>query len=173
MPHLQAHSTTLEEAEEDLRTGAAFAYLNHMEHGIYVLASNAPTWEERLDAVRGVVDIYNQLGEVERTLSTNMSVLRNDYPGISMVVVFRPLDVREIMQAAADGHPMPAGVTRFVIPGRVLRLNARLDTLRRPVSLEQKNEWLNELLTEKMAQIWRPLLSGTRCSSRRISIGIH
>jgi hypothetical protein len=47
---------------------------------------------------------------------------------------------------------MPAGVTRFVIPGRILRLNARLDTLRRPVSLEQKNEWLNELLIEKLAK---------------------
>ena len=47
---------------------------------------------------------------------------------------------------------MPAGVTRFVIPGRVLRLNARLDTLRRSASLTQKNEWLNELLTERLAR---------------------
>ncbi len=47
---------------------------------------------------------------------------------------------------------MPAGVTRFVIPGRVLRLNAHLDTLRRPASLAQKNKWLNEPLTERLAR---------------------
>ena len=152
IPHLQAHPATIEEAEEHLLTGAAFAYLNHVQRGIYVLDSDAPTWEERLDAVRKVVDVYNRLGQVERTLSTDMTLLRNDYPGLSMVVIFRPLDVREILQAAADGHPMPAGVTRFVIPGRVLRLNARLDTLRRPASLAQKNEWLNELLTERLAR---------------------
>ncbi len=150
--HLQAHCVTLDKAEEHLRTGTAFAYLNHLQRGIYVLESDAPTWEERLDAVRKVVDIYNRLGEVERTLSTDMTLLQNDYPTLSMVVIFRPLDVREILQAAADGHPMPAGVTRFVIPGRVLRLNARLDTLRRSASLTQKNEWLNELLTERLAR---------------------
>lgn len=152
IPHLQAHPTTVEEAEEHLHTGTAFAYLNHIQRGIYVLDSDAPTWEERLDAVREVVDVYNRLGQVERTLSTDMALLRNDYPDLSMAVVFRPLNVREILQAAADGHPMPAGVTRFVIPGRVLRLNARLDTLRRPVSLAQKNEWLNDLLTERLAR---------------------
>ena len=152
IPHLQARPTTIEEAEEHLHTGAAFAYLDHVRRGIYVLDSDASIWEERLDAVREVVDVYNRLGEVERTLATDMALLRNDYPSLSMAVVFRPLDVREILQAAADGHPMPAGVTRFVIPGRVLRLNARLDTLRRPVSLAQKNVWLNELLTERLAR---------------------
>ena len=149
--HLQAHSATQEEAEEHLRTGTAFAYLNHLQRGIYVLDSDAPTWEGRLDAVREVVDIYNRQGEVERTLTIDTSLLRNDYPDLSMVVVFRPLDVREILRASAGGHPMPAGVTRFVIPGRILRLNAPLSTLAQVGSLTEKNAWLDRFLTAKMA----------------------
>lgn len=152
IPHLHVRPSTLEEAEEHLQNGAAFAYINHLTRGIYVLDSDAPTWQQRLDAVRAVVDIYNRLGEVERTLANDMTRLRNDFPGLTMTVTFRPLDTKEVLQAAAHGHPMPAGVTRFVIPGRILRLNLALEDLRRPGSLEEKNAWLQAWLHERMAR---------------------
>jgi len=43
-------------------------------------------------------------------------------------------------------------LTRFVIPGRVLRLNADLRRLRRAESLADKRLWLNNLLTSKLAR---------------------
>lgn len=152
IPHLHVRASTLEEAEAHLHSGAAFAFLNHLSRGIYLLDSDAPTWLERLDAVREVVDLYNRMGEVERTLVNDMTRLRNDFPGLTMTVTFRPLDTKEVLQAAAHGHPMPAGVTRFVIPGRILRLNLSLEDLRRPGSLEEKNVWLQAWLHERMAR---------------------
>ena len=40
---------------------------------------------------------------------------------------------------------------RFVIPGRVLRLHVPLDMLRSDDSLDDKNDWLDQLIQEKLA----------------------
>ena len=45
---------------------------------------------------------------------------------------------------------LPAGITRFIIPGRVLRLNADLKYLKSDKSLAEKNEWLRQLILEKL-----------------------
>jgi hypothetical protein len=46
---------------------------------------------------------------------------------------------------------LPAGITRFIIPGRVLRLNADLSYLKSDETLIRKNELLRELVLEKLA----------------------
>ncbi len=57
------------------------------------------------------------------------------------------------MQATvSSGRFFPAGITRFLIPGRVLRLNADLDYLKSGNSLQEKNRWLHEILKEKQLQ---------------------
>lgn len=152
IPHLHVQPATQEEAETRLLKGKALSYLHHPKRGFFVLEVDAPTWLEQLDVVRAVVDIYSNLGDVERTLMTEISRVQHDFPDLAMSVVFRPLEIKEILQAASYGHPMPAGVTRFVILGRILRLNAPLAELKKSGPLAEKNRWLQRLLTHKLAR---------------------
>ncbi|NOZ71874.1 MAG: hypothetical protein GXP38_08165 [Chloroflexi bacterium] len=152
IPHLHVEEVTQEEAETRLLKGSALSYIHHPTRGFIALQVEAPTWLEQLDVIRDIVDVYSRLGNVERTLVTDISRLQHDFPDLTMSVVFRPLEIKEILQAASYGHPMPAGVTRFVVLGRILRLNAPLDELKKPGSLSEKNRWLQRLLTHKLAR---------------------
>ncbi len=152
IPHFTLRPTSLAMAQERLKKGLALAYLQHRRGDTYLMESDAGTWFEQLDAIREAVDTYARLGEVERTLNMDLERLSYDFPDLNMLVVFRPLNLHEILQAASHGHPMPAGVTRFVIPGRVLRLNLPLDLMLEPGDLESKNERLHQFLAEKMAR---------------------
>ena len=152
IPHLTLTPSDLKTAQERLQQGRILAYLQRVDGGVYQLASDAPTWFEQIDAIRAAVDAYARLGEVERTLNTDLQRLAYDFPSLSLIAVFRPWNLLEILQAAAHGHPMPAGVTRFVIPGRVLRLNAPLSMMAGDRSLEEKTARLREFIAEKMAR---------------------
>ena len=58
--------------------------------------------------------------------------------------------VEQVMQATQLGNRrFPAGITRFLIPGRVLNLNADLAVLRSDQSLPEKNRWLHAMLQER------------------------
>jgi hypothetical protein len=59
--------------------------------------------------------------------------------------------VEQVLQIARNGQLLPSGITRFIIPGRVLRLNADLAYLQSDNSLEEKNAWLDELVDSKLS----------------------
>jgi len=152
MDHVALRPVSEDQAKERLQKGLALAYIRHLERGVFLLESDATTWLQQLDAVRTAVNTYAAAGEVERTLNTDLQRLRYDFPNLSMLTVFRPLGIHEILQAAAHGHPMPAGVTRFVIPGRILHLNAPLDMMASEQSIEEKTRWLRNFIADKMSR---------------------
>ena len=60
--------------------------------------------------------------------------------------------MQEILDSAINYKLLPAGVTRCLIANRVLGLTIPLTVLFSNKSLTQKNEWLNEAITEKFHQ---------------------
>jgi phosphoglycerate dehydrogenase-like enzyme len=103
----------------------------------------------RFDALTEVVDAYLPEAVVSRVADTDLRRLRAWYPDLAALVEFPEFTVSQVLAAARSGRVLPAGVTRFLIPGRVLRLNVPLDWLREPTSLEEKNRRLHDLLAEK------------------------
>ncbi len=57
----------------------------------------------------------------------------------------------QVLQTADAGHVMPAGITRFIIPGRVMRLNADFEYLKSDIDINEKNRWLYDLVMEKLS----------------------
>jgi hypothetical protein len=45
---------------------------------------------------------------------------------------------------------LPAGITRFLIPGRVMRLNVRMDILKAGTTQQEKNQWLYQFTMDKL-----------------------
>ena len=85
-------------------------------------------------------------------MNTEISRLRAQFPEMTAVAIFPQFEPEKVFEAASEGRLLPAGLTRFIIPGRILRLNADLDRLRADEPLPAKRAWFNQFLAEKLAQ---------------------
>jgi threonine dehydratase len=104
-------------------------------------------------AVMGqLVARYTEWGTVERTLLTDLDRLQAQFPELVAVAVFPQFRPSDVFDAAANGELLPAGLTRFVIPGRILRLNADLARLRQDEPLAAKRAWFDEFLAGKLSR---------------------
>jgi threonine dehydratase len=106
----------------------------------------------RLAVMNDLVDVYTRWGDVERTLVTDLPRLLAQFPHMQAVAVFPQFKPEEVFDAASGGEFLPAGLTRFVIPGRILRLNADLRRLKADEPLSAKRAWFNQFLAEKLAR---------------------
>ncbi|MBC8506651.1 MAG: hypothetical protein ISR58_12760 [Anaerolineales bacterium] len=107
---------------------------------------------DRLTALNEFVSDYTEIARIERTLNTDKSELANEVDDLSALVIFPQFSIKDVLLAALNGQLLPAGITRFVIPGRVLRLHADMEYLRSGESLTRKNAWLDRLLADKMTR---------------------
>lgn len=124
-------------------------FLDHEGNALLVQASPE---RDRLEVMNDLVNCYTEWGTVERTLLTDLPRLRAQFPQMVAVAVFPQFEPEEVFTAASQGHLLPAGLTRFVIPGRVLRLNADLERLKAEEPLASKRAWFDQFLAEKLAR---------------------
>lgn len=110
---------------------------------------HAAEGRNRFDAVASVADVYIEAAPVARTLERDIRRLENWYPDMTVFVEYPQFTVEQVLLAARSGRLLPAGVTRFVVPGRVLHLDVPLDLVLEERTLEEKNRWLHDHLTEK------------------------
>ena len=67
--------------------------------------------------------------------------------------MFPHFEPAEVVELAARGESMPAGITRHLIRWRALRINLPLDQLADTTrGVDEKNRWLSEWGQEKLAQ---------------------
>lgn len=103
-------------------------------------------------ALSALVSSYNGKWEVTRTTDPHREQVAASYPGWSAVVEFPTLTVEDVMAAAIGDDPLPAGVTRFVVPDRALRLNVSLDLLEAGNTTEDAQAGLNEILEVRASE---------------------
>jgi hypothetical protein len=119
--------------------------------GETILAAATPGGD-RLQIMNDLVAAYTVWGTVERTLLTDLSRLAAQFPAMVAVAVFPQFTPEEVFSQASQGELLPAGLTRFLIPGRILRLNADLARLKQDEPLPAKRAWFNQFLEEKLAR---------------------
>ena len=119
--------------------------------GMATAAQSAPG-ADRLAVMNELVASYTHWGSVERTLLTDLGRLLGQFPQMTAVAVFPQFKPETVFDVASRGELLPAGLTRFVIPGRILRLNADLARLKQDEPLAAKRAWLNQYLEEKLAR---------------------
>jgi phosphoglycerate dehydrogenase-like enzyme len=128
----------------------ALCYLLHRDGAATRIRVKAPIG--RLAAMNELVAAYTSWGTVERTLLTDLARLQAQFPHLTAVAVFPQFSPETVFEVASRGDLLPAGLTRFVIPGRILRLNADLRILKRDEPLATKRAWFNQFLAEKLAR---------------------
>ncbi|MFO7292533.1 MAG: NAD(P)-dependent oxidoreductase [Actinomycetes bacterium] len=114
--------------------------------GFVVYASEGAN---RFEAVARLAEAYIDAAVVSRTLERDINRLTAWYPDMTVLVEYPEFTVEQVLLAARSGTLLPAGVTRFVVPGRVLHLDVPLEMVLADRPLEEKNRWLHDHLTEK------------------------
>ena len=108
--------------------------------------------DSKPESMNDVVNAYTAWGDVERTLLTDAGRLIGQFPDMTALAIFPQFKPEEVFDVAKHNRLLPAGLTRFVIPGRVLQLNVEMALLKSADSLSSKRAWLNKYLTEKLAR---------------------
>jgi hypothetical protein len=93
---------------------------------------------------------YQGLARIDRVSTASPRGLAEVYPGFTALVVFRAFSVEEVVAAATMGLLFPAGLTRFVVSPRALRLNFPLSVLAGGEAIEEKQKELSEWVRERV-----------------------
>jgi phosphoglycerate dehydrogenase-like enzyme len=123
-------------------------YVHTIDDQVYLV--EAAPGVNHLQALNKLTQTYIEASHVTRTLDDRLDYLRTEFPDMAALVVFPEYTVEQILQITRAGHVVPAGITRFIIPNRVLRVNLPLDFLRSGQSLLEKNKWLRRFVLDKL-----------------------
>jgi hypothetical protein len=93
-----------------------------------------------------LVGAYIGRWRVSRIIEPDPDVVTQRFPDWSAIVEFPRLRVKDVMKAALGDDRLPAGIIRFLVKERVLRLDADLRMLRSRGTLESKQESLDNLI---------------------------
>jgi len=118
---------------------------------IYAVQGSQDKSHKHLD-LSNAVNAYTRLTNVIRTFDSDVEVIQNNIQHFSALIKFPAFTMQEILESAINYKLLPAGVTRFLISSRVIGINIPLNVLFSNKSLNQKNKWLTETITEKFHQ---------------------
>jgi phosphoglycerate dehydrogenase-like enzyme len=151
LPNVMFEKADQDRVAEQMFEYGALCYIQFVDGAVYLVYAQQGV--NRLDALNAFTAAYIEAAHVDRTLNDNLISLRNEYDDMAAVVIFPEYTVNQVVQVTlASGRFFPAGITRFLIPGRILRLNADISELKSDKPLWQKNHWLHNLLLEKQNQ---------------------
>lgn len=86
---------------------------------------------------------------VNRVPEPDLALAARSYDDWTALIEFPTLTTEDVMEAAIGNDLLPAGVTRFLVPDRALRLNAPLSLLEGDEGIGAKQSALEALLTER------------------------
>lgn len=137
--------TNVEEARRLLEGREVLCYVIFSQE--HVQAIKGPRdLEGQASLLQRVVDTYQGRGEVRRLADSTSEEAFRGYHGRAALVAFPRYRPSEIIHLASNQARLPAGITRFLISGRVLHLNISLELLGADITLEEKNDRLRRLV---------------------------
>jgi hypothetical protein len=107
----------------------------------------------RVEHLHALVDVYYH-GEarMDRVNHADVEALRRHHPHFGALVTFPDFAKADVRAVAEEGHLLPSGVTRILVPRRVLGFNLRLPLLKSNLPLEEKRRWLAEEMRHKVTE---------------------
>jgi len=100
-------------------------------------------------AISSLVGAYVGQWRVNRMIDVDPSAASRRFPDWGGLVEFPALTVEDVMKAAIGEDLLPAGITRFIVPGRALRVKVDLELLGSPGTEAEKQQVLDDLIAER------------------------
>jgi hypothetical protein len=137
-------------AEAALQRRETLAYLADRDGRCVALGTSADIVDQAA-ALRRLFAAYTGRAKIVRVAPTEWRT-RLQVGAAEVAVVFPVHTKDDLVTLAQYEAVLPAGITRHIIPGRALRVNAPLNLLRNPQPLAEKQAWLDTWLHERRAE---------------------
>ena len=89
---------------------------------------------------------------MDRVNHEDVESLRSHHSHFGALVSFPDFSKEEVRAVAEVGGRLPSGLTRVLVPRRVLGFNLQLPLLKSHLPLEEKRRWLAEEIQHKVAE---------------------
>jgi hypothetical protein len=140
-----------EQAMADMIQGSALAYLSLRSTRVMTVAANVPDLRARVAGLNRLVQAYQTRGRIERTNAGSAAEVERAFPTAAGLVVFLPFTVQDVVEAVSEDLLLPAGLTRFIVSPRALRVNYPLEALSTEEPREAKEQALANWLQQRVA----------------------
>lgn len=104
----------------------------------------------RSPAINDIVKSYMGISRYDRTQIEDLAKIPGMYNHLAGLVIFPPFTIQDVLSFTNDGKLLPAGVTRFSVAPRALRVNYPLSALAENLSTEEKQDALNSYIRTRM-----------------------
>jgi hypothetical protein len=123
----------------------------HFPSGLVMSLVGADDLDQRVIQLHKLTKAYHRFALFDRVSYTNLDDLARNYRNFSALLIFRPFTLEDLKDLTHWDRRVPSGVTRVLLPKRALRFNIQLEMLRAGLSLEEKEDWLQQTILEKVA----------------------
>ena len=152
VPGLTLHHSDVDRSFDDLTNSRALVTVHLPDGRVYVATAQTRNAKERNDYLNMIVGTYVERCKMDRTPIRNIADLADSYSDLCGLVLMPVMETSSITYLAGEGHLLPAGVTRFSISPRALRVNYPLGRLgAMDQELQGKNEALDQWMRDRLA----------------------
>ena len=144
----QIDGVLLSESDETEFTPNDLARIQFADNGAYKLTTAAP--EIRSEKITELVWMYGRLSRFDRTMIEDIRNLDELYNQLAGLMIYPHFRIEEVVQFCAENRLLPAGVTRFIVSPRALRVNYPLANLAGDRPLEEKRGQLKAFIQERL-----------------------
>jgi len=123
----------------------------HFPSGEIVSLKGAEELDKRVMQLHTLTKVYHRFAHFDRVSYTHLPDLVRNYRNFSALLSFRPFTVEDLQELTHWDRRVPSGLTRVLLPKRALRFNLQLEMLRAGLSLEEKEDWLQQTILERVA----------------------
>jgi hypothetical protein len=141
--------TTRQDARERLARHEIAASIANSNGEVFALTGGASDTQ----VLHQLTSVYNGQSIIHRVTTDDLTELLPYHDDVTALIRFPRYTPEEILYLASNGHKLPTGITRHVIPGRALRVNLPLSVLMdEGRTTEGKNERLRAWISHKLAR---------------------
>ena len=151
-PMIQFTSVEEHDGQSVWAAGNPAVYLVTQDQRTYRVISKKPGLEAQMDFLNRFVDAYHRVGDVERTVTGQTAQLPSLHENFEYLVFLPKFELSDVLDITRQKLLIPAGLTRFVIVPRALRVNYPLSKLIKDQPIEEKRDELGKWLQDKTSQ---------------------
>jgi hypothetical protein len=104
----------------------------------------------RSEVITELVRMYSAAARFDRTMIDALDGLNGYYEKIAGLIIYPPFRVSDVVNFCREDKLLPAGITRFIVSPRALRVNYPLANFSGNQPLEEKRNTLQEFIRARM-----------------------
>lgn len=129
-------------------TENSLAFLELPGLGQFALSTSSTHLRSHL--IYQLVQTYSKLASFDRSMIETIGEVSGYYQQLAGLMIYPTFSIPEVIRFCQEDNLLPAGITRFMVSPRALRLNYPLDRLINSLSLDEKREQLRQFIQVRM-----------------------